>query len=317
MKMLRSFKFRAALAATVACAPGATLAAEGIILDAVVAAVDGVPITLNELGAALVPPRALTLDAAAADPQVQAKLNELIQNRILRSEAAARRLGVSPEEVQQYIQEVARRNQITVEELPAILKNEGRSLADYKKQIEIDILKTKVAGALMRGGISVSESEVDKHLAENPGILYPGAALRLREILVSPVFHSEEEMKARIEAIEEAFDDEEEFTDIVVKYSDGDTADGGALEPLAADEISPKIAETVLSLDIGEVSGPVVMEDGVRFFKLEERIGGESVDKNKIRAEIREQLKAAKTQSQMASFVSDEITARHSVDKKI
>ncbi|MCB0319384.1 MAG: SurA N-terminal domain-containing protein, partial [Bdellovibrionales bacterium] len=152
--------------------------ADSILLDGIAASVGGAPITLQEVIAraqlmsskrgtgesTFVLPK--TFSDAGRDPAVQSALEQLIAERLLKLEAKERRVDVSSEEIDRYLDRVAQQNNLTRDEFFSALQSEGRSLDQYKKQVELDILRTKLAGSIVREGVSVSEKEIDEYLEE-------------------------------------------------------------------------------------------------------------------------------------------------------
>jgi peptidyl-prolyl cis-trans isomerase SurA len=296
-----------------------------IVLDAVIASVDEKPITLSELSARLTPPRKLALKELSGDQEAQKVLDALTFERILEAEAALKRITVAEEEVEEYANEVARRNSLSRPEFEAVLAKEGKSIDWYKHQVRTDILKSKLAGGISRGGISVSESELDEYISTNPMPKISGPSVKLRVISISTSGRSSEEVAAKSQEVEAALTKGEDFGDVAKRLSEGaNNEDGGLLGIIADTELSSEVADAIKSVEVGSHSKAVQSSDAVQIFFVEERFEPEDDDddepseaeQNAHREEARKAIQRRKTEEKLSAYFSTEIYKNHPVDKK-
>jgi peptidyl-prolyl cis-trans isomerase SurA len=295
-----------------------------VVVDTVVAAVDEKPITLKELEARLSPSRKIHLRDLPGDHEAQQTLDAIIAERVFEAEASSKRVSVSDEEVEEYVNEVAARNSLSRSDFEAVLKREGKSLDWYKRQVKTEITKTKLASNITRGGVSVSEKEIDEYLSDNPSVKAEGSSLKLRIISISARDRSAEELSAKVKAVEEALDSGESFADVAKKFSDGPhAAEGGLLGVLAEKDLSSHIFDAILSVDEGSHSAPVVTDDATQFFFVEERIEApdedeeeEDDDSEARRDEARKAIQKRKTEERLSSYFAIELNKNHTIDKK-
>lgn len=296
-----------------------------IVLDAVIASVDEKPITLSELGARLTPPRKLALKELAADQEAQKVLDSLTFERILEGEASLKHITVAEEEVEEYANEVARRNSLSRAEFEAVLAKEGKSIDWYKHQVRTDILKSKLAGSISRGGVSVSESEIDEYITNNPMPKISGPSVKLRVISISTSGRSSEEVAAKTQAVEAALTKGEDFGDVAKQLSDGaNNEDGGSLGIIAETELSSDVADAIKSVDAGSHSKAIQSGDAVQIFFVEQRFEGADSDDDEPseaeqeahREEARKAIQKQKTEEKLSAYFSTEIYKNHPVDKK-
>lgn len=299
------------------------------VLDAVVASVNGTPITLSEVNAKLQPPRNLNTSQASSDPEFRFALDQMIQDLLVREEAKLRRLpAVSNEEVEGYLQEVAKRNGIDRSGLEAELKKEGINLESYKSKIEIDILKSKLAGALARDGAGVTNEDIDAYTKDHPELSQSGVKLKLRQILISAnsrngETRTDEQELQTIETLKNELNDGKDFSELAKNNSDGaEASEGGSLGVVMERDLSPAILDAILILKPGEVSEVVKTDHGYHLFLLEERFSEEDSGLDEsgltgIRDEIRAMLERQKIEEKMSSFFSVDLFKKHHVEKKI
>jgi peptidyl-prolyl cis-trans isomerase SurA len=296
-----------------------------VLIDSVIASVDDKPITLSELGGRLVPPRKLSLPEAAKDQTVLMALDALIMEKLVEAEATQKRLSTSEAEVTDYIQEVARRNGLTQAAFEDALKSQGQSVDGYKQQVRIDILKTKLASTIARGGTSISESEIDEYLKSHSELSTNTASLKLRHILVSREQRSEDGAKSRVAEIQAALESGESFSDVATRLSDGPhSSDGGLIGTLAEKDLSGDVLDAVQNLKAGSYSAPIEGAQGTQFFFVEERFQSGSEDSESDgstaearREEARRALQQEKTQSRLSTYFVGELYKNHSVEKKL
>ena len=294
-----------------------------IVLDAVVASVDEKPITLSELGNRLTPPRKLSLQELKGDVEAQKALDALTFERVLEAEATVKRISVVDAEVDEYINEVAARNSLSRPEFEAVLAKEGKSIAWYKRQIRTDILRTKLASTIVRGGISVSDGEIDEYLSNHPSFKSEGATVKLRVITISAEGRSSEDMAARVKSVQDALESGTSFAEVATKMSDSsNSSDGGLLGVVAEKDLSGDIFDAVMSLETGKHSAPVVSDTTTQIFFVEQRFGSQDGehDEEETKAAMREEARATiqkqKSEQKLAAYFSTELLKAHSVDKK-
>ncbi|MBX7143484.1 MAG: SurA N-terminal domain-containing protein, partial [Oligoflexia bacterium] len=114
-------------------APSAWANPSATVVNAVVASVDGKPITLRDVTRRLANPRDLSLNDASKDPEARAILDALIMELVLSSEAEAKKISVGDDDVERYVEEVARRNNLSKDGFEKALLQQKRSLDDYRQ----------------------------------------------------------------------------------------------------------------------------------------------------------------------------------------
>jgi peptidyl-prolyl cis-trans isomerase SurA len=292
---------------------------ESVFVNAVVASVDGTPITMQDLNKRLSPPRQISLKEASNDTEARQVLDSIIMELLIKQEAESRKISATEEEVNQYLDEVAKRNNITVDTLPTALAAENKDFASYKKQVEVDILRSKLASNHMKGGVSVSHQEIEAYLGDHPELAQKGSRVLLRQIFVSGSAHTAEEAREKIDTARKRLADGEDFTEVAASLSEGpEAAEGGKLDSLAESDMHPNIFNAVLPLKEGEFTEIVETPAGLHIFKLEERLNAEDKDARKaLEEEVSKTIKQQKMQDRMNTYFTQELFKLHSVDKKI
>jgi len=293
-------------------------AEEKVLIEAVVASVDGKPITLQDLSKRL--RRRLSFKEASRDPEAQKALDELITERIILEESETRRLQVDEEEINDYIGEVAKQNNLTREGFIKALQDEGKTFEEYKTQVRFDILRSRITGAHIRGSVAVTDKEVDEYIKNHSDRAPRGASVEIDQILFSPEKHGKEELKKRIKLVLQKLDDGGDFRALAKQYSDSsDAGEGGQLGTIAEKDLNPAIFDAILPLKEGETSKLVNTPLGIHVFRLVKRVGPASEEKidEGQREQVRKMLEKQKYEVKLATFFTEEIHKLHSVDRKL
>jgi peptidyl-prolyl cis-trans isomerase SurA len=259
----------------------------------------------------------------STDQEAQQTLQAIISERILEAEATTKRASVDDTEIEEYINEVAGRNSLSRPDFENVLKREGKSLEWYKRQVRSEILKTKLASSITKGGVSVTEQEIDEYLSTSPSFSSEGASVKLRSITVSHAGRPAEEVTSRVQAVEKALTDGRSFESVAQEFSDDPRkVEGGLLGVVAEKDLSSHILDAILSLETGKYSKAVVTEEATQFFFVEERYGarGDADDseaqEKARREEARKTIQKRKTEEKLSSYFGVELQKNHTVDKK-
>ena len=204
-------------------------AAQDIVIDAVVATVNEKPITLSQVLKRLQPPRNMPLSEASHDPEVRSALDSIIMEMLVEEEADRRKVGVSDGEIQEYIVEVASRNNMTEPAFEQALAATGKTMPEYKKQVRLDILRSKLISTAVKGGVSVSDQEIDAYVSEHQEMLHSSAKLKLRQIFISTDGHSDDEAQKLMAEAQQKLSDGDSFSDVAESLSEGPEAKEGGM----------------------------------------------------------------------------------------
>lgn len=296
----------------------ASALAQEIQIDAVVASVDGKPITLSEISSKLPGSNSLTLNEVAQNEQARQILESLILRRLIESEASTKGITVSAEELDEYIDSVAQRNKLTTPQLKEALIAQKSDWEEYREYVRFEILKSKLAASFVRGQVTISDKEVEKHLKARPELLRQGAKVKVRQILLNSAKYTPEGAAALLEQIRTQLAAGANFGKLAAEHSDApEAAEGGQLGVFAEADLNPVILEAIASLNPGEVSQVTQTRLGWHLFQLEDRFGQDVVSKDKIREEVRSLLQQQQFEAKMNSYIREELPKNHVIERKL
>jgi peptidyl-prolyl cis-trans isomerase SurA len=292
-----------------------------IVIDAIVASVDDKPITLSDLNSRL-SPRKLSMAEAGKDADALKVLDQIILEKLMEEEARTKRLNVADSDVDDYIREVAQRNDLSMSDFESALAKEGRSMAAYKQQIKLDIIKAKLTSSLVRGGVSTTDAEVDEYIASHPELKNAGKNLKLHHIVISKEGRSPEDVRVKLAQAQASLDEGESFPQVAQRVSDtASSPEGSFLGVISLSDLSPGIAEAVSPLRAGQHSSPMETPNDIQIFFVEERLGAEAeapeADEEKLRDEVRQILQKQKTKDRLAAYFNNDLYKNHAVDKRL
>lgn len=286
---------------------------EGALVDMIVASVDDFPIALSDIQARMrdteVTPKVL-----ASDMQSKKVLQQLILENLIRAEAKNYQISVSSNEVDTYIQQVAERNDLTTSEFQAALKEQGAVVGEYRNQVELEVLRSRLVGRLMEGVSGVQTSDVDQYLEDHPELMSPGTKLVLRQIFIAS---SDKEMNAfstKVTEVEAALGSGKDFAEVAALLSEGSEAEeGGSLGIVAVTDLHPTIQEALKDLEPGANSEAVTTPIGVHFFSLERKFNVDDEEFDTLRDEVRKIVELQQRERKLQEYFASDIFKNHSV----
>lgn len=281
--------------------------ADEIFLDSVVASVNGRPITLSDIETRLRPKRKLSFSKFSDDSQAKIVLEQNIAELLLEEEAKERNVSVDENDVDSYVNEVAAQNNMSIPEFKKALAAEKIPYDDYRRKVQTDILKSKLASVLFREGAGVTEDEIDNFIKENPNMTAASDRITLRQIFLE----SETEADKVLAEIKAGKD----FENAAKEFSKSpDSKDGGLLGSVSLADLSPSIQDAIILLKAGEISKPVKSSRGVHLFQVVEKSNGST---DGLRDQIRARLEKQKMEEKIGNYFANELLKKHSVDKKV
>ena len=284
-------------------------------IDAVIASVNGQPITLSDLEARIKTKKRVTLSDLSTNAELRKTLDQIISESLIEEEAKQRQLSVSKADIDEYINDIAAQNSLNLEDFKSALKKENISFEDYKTKVKYDILKTKIASVVYREGVPVTDEEVDAYIKQHGDLLKSGEKVKLRQIFISKSGKSEEIFNKSVKEVEEGLTDDTNFAELAKKYSDANDADeGGLIGVIALSDLSPVIQDAILLLDQEEASEEITTERGSYFFYVEEKVTGKS---DAMRTDVRRMIENQKIQEKLNKYFALDLLKKHSVEKKV
>lgn len=283
-------------------------------LDSVIAAINDEPILLSEIRGRYNNPR-ISLEELKNSEQGRAAFDNYLLERLIQVEAKSKGLSASAGDIENYLNQVAAQNGLSREDFEKALANQGKSLEQYKREIESEILKGKLLSGELRRSIVVTDAEASSILRKSRGISpSPIETITLSQVAISKAGRSKEEIMGKVTAVQEQLKDSS-FEEVASELSE-DVTSLGTFEETS---LSKEIFGAVGHLNSGELSMPLETADKVLLYYVESRsraLKNDEFTKEELE-KARNFLRDRKLELRMSTYVTDELTRRHSIDKKI
>ena len=296
----------------------------GMVVNRILALVDGDPITLYELK-----------DFAGGDPRLKQALQAnqaevldlLITKHLIAKEVEKQGIVVQDTDVDRYIAGIRERNKIDEAQLDAALAQQGLTRERYRAQVREELQRAQLINREIRGKVSVSPEEIERYYKEHP----EDGGSSEGEISISQIFlklpaDAPPEQVAEVEAHADKIYDElkhgADFAQTAERESeDGAAKSGGKLGTFKKGEMREDLEAAVAHLDPGEFSKPLRGSTGIHIVRLDERAGaggtvaadGKAMPDGKA-DEIKEQLYAKALEDRYTRWLKEDLRERHHVE---
>ena len=262
-----------------ASAQSRELATRGELLDRVAAIVNDGVVLESELDAQVhVIGERLRQQKLELPPQNvlrQQVLERLVLQEIQMQRANRAGIKVSDEQVNSALQDVARRNGLTLSQLPDALTQQGEDYAAYREDLRREITLSLLRQRDVLQRISITPREIDQFLEKQAKTPSERSEYNVAHILIAVAQEASpaqlEQAGKRATEVYQRAKAGEDFAKLAVAYSNSQTAlEGGALGWRKGSELPTFLTDVVARLKPGEVSEPLRTPTGYHIVKLNE-----------------------------------------------
>jgi len=252
-------------------------------LTRVVAVVNNEPITSTELQQYMVRAKRQVAKQGVQIPEDELRQQVLEQMILEKLQLqVAKRMGITVEDaaIDRAIEDIARRNNLTLDALKQALAADGITFEQFREQIRREMIIARLRDREMEGRVTVSDAEVDHFLANNPDVMRRIEAeagnvmqTHVRHILIrTNQAVNDEAAKAKLLALRERIVNGADFAELAKANSDdGSAFKGGDLGWINPGDTVPEFEEAMNRLAPGEISQPVKTPFGWHLIQVLER----------------------------------------------
>lgn len=244
-------------------------------LDRIVAIVNDSVITNNELNV-----QVDLIRNSLEHRQMPIPPDEVLRKQVLQhmidvelEEQVAKHAGVSVDshDVDEAIDNIAKRNHLTVEQVRQKMEAEGVSWKEYRRNVKKEVMINRLQAKAV-GQIIVTDQQVDDYLASNAGSMVSNK-YRIEDILIPlPANPTSEQVQAaekQAEAVMRQLKNGANFNQLAVAESQGESAlQGGDLGYRSLPELPDAFSSEVIHMKPGELAGPIRIPNGWHVIKL-------------------------------------------------
>lgn len=202
-------------------------------------------------------------------PQV---LRLYIDETLQRREAERAGIKVSGEEVQQTLEAISKRNNFTLAQMDSFLQERGASILVLKRQIENQLLWMRLVNRKLRPRVRIGPDQVDQALREIEQA--QGQPQLLVAEITLPVYPGTDEAQVRQDAdqLVQTIRNGAPFPAVARQFSSSASAQGGGdLGWIRPSMLPEEVRDSVSTLAIGSLDGPVRTAAGWQIFMLRAR----------------------------------------------
>ena len=202
----------------------------------------------------------------------------------------------------------------------AALKQEGMTLADLRRQLEKNMLETRVQQNEVLAKISVTEDEAHVYYDAHTQDFTTPSSLMLREILIAVPTSDrgvnvgqDDAAKAKAEDVRHRLLGGEPFARLAGETSDAASkANGGLIGPVNSDELAPALQRVLEGVKVGGVSDVIRTQRGYQILSLESRTETKVKTFDEARAEIGDKIGEQKRRGETQKYL-DKLRAQATI----
>jgi parvulin-like peptidyl-prolyl isomerase len=191
------------------------------------------------------------------------------------------------------------------------LKQEGMTLADLRRQLEKNMLETRVQQNEVLAKISVTEDEAHAYYDAHKQEFTTPSAVMLREILIAVPASDrgvnvaqDDAAKAKAEDVRHRLLGGEPFARLAGEVSDAPSkTSGGVIGPINSDELAPALQKVLENIKVGEVSEIIRTQRGYQILALESRTDTKVKTFDEARSEIGDKIAEQKRRGETQKYL--------------
>lgn len=290
-----------------------TTKAPCVVIDKIIAVVNGEVITQREVAQYLYPlyeeyqkeytGKSLEEKMLDAEDMI---LNQLIQDKLVLSEA--KKLGIKAEvsEVDARIKGLIKERFGSEERFREMLAIQNISLSEMKETMHNEVIKSKVVREKVGWKVVITPSEVRQYYDQHITEFVEPEKMEVFNILVRKKEGHEEEARTQIKKIKTFLDSGKDFEEIAKKYSEGPNAqNGGNLGLVKKGEMMKEIDDVISTLTPGSISDVVETPIGYHIFKVTQIVPARSKDFDSAKAEIQDAIYQKKINKNLEKWLKE------------
>jgi peptidyl-prolyl cis-trans isomerase SurA len=299
-------------------APSKSHAANTAIIDRIVAVVNEDIITSYDIET-LLRPMVASMKKQGLSPERERQtisqlreelLNNLIDAKLTEQEIKRYNISVADEEVESQIRQIKQRRSLSDEELKAALALEGLTLEEYRKQIKLQIQRTKLVNREVRSKVVISQEEIKNYYEKNKSKYGGGTQYYLWNLFIKvPPNAPAEDRKAAQALLQEALAEVKQgqpFETLVRRNPGGVRGlQGSELGLFRLEEMTPQLRDVVRGLKAGQVSPIVESDFGYQILYVQEINESAGKPMAQVEAEIQDILFREYVDSRFNTWLAD------------
>ena len=298
------------------------------IIDRVVAVVNDDVVTLSELEDGMKVQLAAT--DAIANPNEKKRqiatimsrgLDEIIGKRLIRQEAAKRKIKIEPDAVDQHLARVQAAQRWTDDQMNMYLAAQGLTRDDFKREVGFQMLEQRVIGMVLGQKVRINERDLKDYyqetLTDRAQEFEVDAAHIVFRVTTGASPAEESKARAAAVAILGKAKQGDDFGTLARENSQAPGAEnGGDLGTLTRGNLHESLENAIFSMEAGEVDGPFRSPFGYHIVKVRDRRALPAKSYEAVKESLRTELRREKIKEEVNGWVK-ELRAKSFVDIRL
>jgi peptidyl-prolyl cis-trans isomerase SurA len=237
-------------------------------------------------------------------------LNNLIDGKITEQEVKRYKIAVTDEEVEAYIRQFKERRLLTDESLKAMLAQEGMTPEEYRKEIRLQLQRTRLVNREVRSKVVITQEDIKKYYEKNKQKYGGSTQYYLWNLFVKlPPGSGASERTAARELLARASAElasGRAFEELARAHSRGEQGiEGADLGWFRIDELNPQLRQAVQNLKAGQCSAVVESDFGYQIVFLQRIEDTAAKPLPQVEAEIQDILFRETVDNRFASWITE------------
>ncbi len=293
-------------------------AVEAAVVNRILATVDGQPITQHQLDAFI------RTNIRGADPDSVGEadrrrvLDVLINDLLVEMESQSAGVGPGKEEIDAYIEQIKRRNNLSDERLLEALEAQGLTVDAYREQVRKELQRSALLNRQVRSRVNVSPEEIERYYEQHADEFQVAESVRVRHLFfpIAPETTpaQAEAAGAAARAAYERLRSGEDFDQVARDAERGPARGiGGDLGTMRKGQMIPELEEVAFRLKEGESSPPLASAGGIHILRVDQRSSSGAADIEKVREQIKEKLYGSAVEERYQRWVEEDLRKSHEI----
>lgn len=209
-------------------------------------------------------------------------LNMIVDERLQLQEGKKLGFIVDDDSIDAAVADIAKKNNLTAEQLQEMLEREGRTMSSYRNHIRDQILVSKISRFEVGNRVKVSDKNIDQYYKEHQKEFWTDGKVHARHILfIAERGSSEGNRQDKLKLAKKVMRllrKGGDFAELAIEYSeDVSASEGGDVGLVGRGKMVREFEEAVFSLKSGQVSDIVETEYGYHIIKVEDVVPGKTL----------------------------------------
>ncbi len=203
----------------------------------------------------------------------------LIDEKIAREKIQELGISVTDKKVDAAIERIKKDNQLTHEDLVAMLKKDGLTYEKYRANMKRDLERIELVNFEVKSKIILRQEKIKEYYDSHTEKFTTTEKVRLAAIVLMREDPSDKEearsLERKSQEILAKLKAGGDFGGLARKFSQGPGAgEGGDMGYFKGSELNPRLRRVVRDMSAGDISEPIIMPSGIQIIKVLEKHGG-------------------------------------------